>query len=493
MDNIYSNLGIPLQDQKILKKYSILKKIDDAINNIQKDYGYTEKERNLLDSFKVYLQNTNIIINEKIKNDSEFLEQADNEFDKSSTILSPQEDDLMKSFFKDHKILSENRLMLKIFKDILKFKKRTNVLITGESGTGKEGIAHAFHKLSKRKGIIAMNMAGSPDMLESDLFGHVKGAFTDAIETVNGAIQLACNGTLFLDEIGDIPLKIQKTLLRVLQEKKVIKRGSHTEEEADFRLISATNKNLLDCVKNGEMRKDFYRRINGILIHLPPLNSRRNDIPILANYFFQSVLSKIKIQDDPESKLNYNLKVIVSDFTMLESLDWSNGNVGELKIHSEKVAEAYFGYLESGFEIDRNTLHKLIEDPQCDIDEITNPSTVLTEEEENCFQLLIKKDFNIIKVSEHLPFGRDKVNSIINNSLLKLGSSYEYETKAIAISLTDILKIEKFNENEKLSIEINSRFIQIIKHHRPQPKIYSNDLNTNVEELIQIRKDLIPS
>jgi transcriptional regulator with PAS, ATPase and Fis domain len=499
MDNFYSELNVSQRELLILKKHSFLNKLNAAVESIPNDQQYTPEELKFIASAfekiqkSTSSQNENLLDSKNLKNISNVEEKADLEYDKNSDVLDPKEEDFMDKFFKDYKILSKNRLMLRIFNDIKKIRKLTNVLITGESGTGKEGIAHAIHYLSKRKGgIISLNMAGSSDNLESELFGHVKGAFTDAIEKVPGAIQLANKGTLFFDEIGDISLKIQKTLLRALQENKVKMKGSNTEEKVDFRLVSATNKDLIECVKTGEMREDFYKRIKGVHIHLPPLNSRRNDIPILANYFFQTVLSKLTYQDDPDLKLNYNLIVMDSDFTNLEKLNWSNGNVRDLKSRAEIVAEVYFGYLEDGINIDRNMLHKIIDDPLCELDEFISPFSILTEEEVNCIQLFIQMKFNILKVAENFPFGRDKANSIINNALIKLGSLYEYETNAIIISLIEILEIEKFNENEKLSKEINSRFIRIIEHHRPQPKIYSNDLNTNVEDLIQVRKNFIP-
>ena len=499
MDNTYSGLHIPQKDLIILRKYAFLNKLTEAMEEMPKDRQYTSADKKLVDDVNNYFQkvtssqNENPLESTNLKNIPDVEEKSEHEYDKNSSNISPKDQDFMNDFFKEHKILSENRLMLSVFKKIIKFRKRAKIVITGEPGTGKEGIAHAIHKLSGRTGkIVALNMASSSESLEGDLFGHKKGAFTDAFETVIGGIKVAHKGTLFLDEIGDIPEDIQGSMLRALQEKKVKMRGDITEESVDFRLITATNKDLSHCIETEKIREDFYYRIKGVRVHLPPLNDRRSDIPILANYFFNTSLSSLKNQAGSDSKFNDNLKISPSDFNILSTRDWSGGNVRDLKTEVENVADAYFGCLEEGLKIDRNMFHKIINDPYCDIDEIQSPNSILSDDETNCVRLLIQKEFNILKVAENVHFGRDKVNSIINNSLLKLGSSYEYETKAIAISLTDILKIEKFNENEKLSKEINSRFIRIIEHHRPQPKIYSNDLNTNVEDLIQVRKNFIP-
>ena len=198
MDNFYSELNVSQRELLILKKHSFLNKLNAAVESIPNDQQYTPEELKFIASAfekiqkSTSSQNENLLDSKNLKNISNVEEKADLEYDKNSDVLDPKEEDFMDKFFKDYKILSKNRLMLRIFNDIKKIRKLTNVLITGESGTGKEGIAHAIHYLSKRKGgIISLNMAGSSDNLESELFGHVKGAFTDAIEKVPGAIQLA--------------------------------------------------------------------------------------------------------------------------------------------------------------------------------------------------------------------------------------------------------------------------------------------------------------
>ena len=200
----------------------------------------------------------------------------------------------------------------------------STILVLGASGTGKELVAKAIHYNSSRKDkpFIAINCGAIPeDLLESELFGHVKGAFTSAVADKPGKFEVANGGTIFLDEIGDMPLHLQMKLLRVLQEHEIERIGSSRKIHLDVRLISATNVDLQLKVKEGRFREDLYYRLNVIPIHLPPLKERRGDIPQLARYFMEKICKE----------MNRPLIGIGADaLRAMEAYDWP-GNVREME------------------------------------------------------------------------------------------------------------------------------------------------------------------
>jgi two-component system response regulator PilR (NtrC family) len=186
-------------------------------------------------------------------------------------------------------LLSKSPHMEKIFNVIRKIHStRTSVLITGESGTGKELVAHALHSEGARadRPFVAVNCGAIPDeLMESELFGHVRGSFTGATADKPGLFHRADGGTLFLDEIGELSLGLQVKLLRALQERRVKPVGATTEDEVDVRVVAATNRELEEEVARGGFRQDLYYRLNVIEIRLPPLRQRREDIPMLTEHF----------------------------------------------------------------------------------------------------------------------------------------------------------------------------------------------------------------
>jgi two-component system, NtrC family, response regulator AtoC len=197
------------------------------------------------------------------------------------------------------------------------------VLITGESGVGKELVASYIHAHSRREGrpFVAVNCAGLPEtLLESELFGHVKGSFTGAHRDKSGKFELANSGTLFLDEVGEMTLRMQGLLLRVLETGELQKVGSdHPTVHADARVIAATNRNLPQLVRKRIFREDLYYRLNVIHVHVPPLRERREDIPVLAQFFLQRAAAHAGIECSAEP----------SFFAAAQGYDWP-GNVRQL-------------------------------------------------------------------------------------------------------------------------------------------------------------------
>ncbi|HRU40791.1 MAG TPA: sigma 54-interacting transcriptional regulator, partial [Candidatus Diapherotrites archaeon] len=228
-------------------------------------------------------------------------------------------------------ILGNNRALrdsIRLARDISR--SNINVLITGESGTGKELFARAIHMESNREGyFVPINCSAIPnELIESELFGYAAGAFTGALKTGKiGKMELANNGTLFLDEIGDMPLSMQPKILRVLENGEMTKIGSEKTIKTNIRIITATNKNLSEMVEAGLFRKDLYYRLNSVVINLPPLRERKDDIPLLVNRFIEDYC------------MEYGINILGITPEVLDSFvnhSWE-GNIRELKNVIERI------------------------------------------------------------------------------------------------------------------------------------------------------------
>ena len=252
-----------------------------------------------------------------------FLEKVSKEIEQRKRINILESE--LKERIEIGEIVGKSKAMQRIFKIIGKAASLdVNVLIQGESGTGKELVARALHHNSHRvtEPFITVNCAAIPkDLLESELFGHEKGAFTGAVDQKKGKFELANNGTLFLDEIGDMDLRLQAKILRVLQDKEFYRVGAKSSLKSGARIIAATNRNLEEAVENKQFREDLYHRLNVILIMIPPLREHKEDIPLLAKHFVEKVE-----QESNHGKIYISPEVL----KLLQHYEWS-GNIRELE------------------------------------------------------------------------------------------------------------------------------------------------------------------
>jgi len=252
-----------------------------------------------------------------------------NAVDKSNLVIETKV--LKRQITKTRAILGDSPSIKKIKKTIEKVAPTdARVLITGENGTGKELVARWIHEKSNRadKPLIEVNCAAIPgELIESELFGHEKGSFTSAIKQKLGKFEKASGGTLFLDEIGDMSLAAQAKVLRALQENKITRVGGEKDIEVDVRIIAATNKDLMQEIEDGNFREDLYHRISVIVVHIPTLNERIEDIPILADQFMEDIC-----QDNGIHKK----QITAGAMEGLKSIFWS-GNIRELRNIIERL------------------------------------------------------------------------------------------------------------------------------------------------------------
>lgn len=311
---------------------------------------------NALERYKFLKQNKQLLVN---------LEAQNAELTKLKQLLE-DENTYLKTEIKTVKnfeyIISEDEVVLQILQKIEQIAASdAPVLITGETGTGKELIARAVHDVSDRSSapFICVNCAAIPEALfESELFGHEKGAFTGAIAAKKGKFELAQNGTLFLDEIGELPMNMQVKLLRAIQEKSIERVGGSNTIKLNIRIVSATNLNLEVQVKENKFRSDLFYRLNVFPIELPPLRKRRNDIPLLLNFFLNKY----------NKKYHTRIKVIPNKIiAKLKSYNWP-GNIREFEntieraVITSKNDQLNIEYLIPTENIDEETVSEKMED-----------------------------------------------------------------------------------------------------------------------------------
>ena len=283
------------------------------------------------------------------------------------------------------RIIAKSHIMEVVFEQIrLAANSNANTFVSGESGTGKELTARAIHDLSERKDkpFVAVNCSALPEtLLESELFGHIKGAFTGAIKDKKGRIEIAEGGTLFLDEIGDISPLIQVKLLRFLQEKEYERVGDSITHKADVRIITATNKNLKELVHQGLFREDLYYRLNVFPIQLPPLRERKEDISILVDFFIKKFR---KITKKEIKNISSDALLILMDY------NWP-GNVRELE----------------------NAIEHAFVTCQTDTIDIFN---LPLEVRKNEFSLPLRSSFENPKVRKRGPISKEKLETILEQT-----------------------------------------------------------------------------
>ncbi|MCK7591550.1 sigma-54 dependent transcriptional regulator [Subsaxibacter sp. CAU 1640] len=238
---------------------------------------------------------------------------------------------LKKKVSKNYEMIGESKAISQI-KDMIEKVAATDarVLITGPNGTGKELVAHWLHQKSERAAgpLVEVNCAAIPsELIESELFGHVKGAFTSAVKDRAGKFEAANGGTIFLDEIGDMSLSAQAKVLRALQENKIQRVGNDKDIKVDVRVVAATNKNLKKEIEENRFREDLYHRLAVILIQVPALNDRREDIPLLVDYFSGKIA-----EEQGTAKKSFSSKAL----KLLQEYDWT-GNIRELRNVVERL------------------------------------------------------------------------------------------------------------------------------------------------------------
>jgi len=357
-----------------------------------------------------------------------------------------------------------------------------SVLVTGESGVGKESIPKIIHQLSHRKHgkYIAVNCGAIPEgTIDSELFGHEKGAFTGATQTRSGYFEVADGGTIFLDEVGELPLTTQVRLLRVLENGEFIKVGSSKVQKTDVRIVAATNVNMFDAIKKEKFREDLYYRLSTVEINIPPLRERQDDIHLLFRKFSSDFALKYKMP---------TIKLTDSAVNLLIKYRW-NGNIRQLRNIAEQIS-----VLEQERTIDANSLKSYLPDGGSNLPAVVNNSKSegdFSNEREILYKVLfdMKSDLNDLKklTMELMKSGNSKEVEKDNEGLIQKiygeGNKENYQE--------EFEDLEVLSIPEKLEQEENLREQEIKdKYHFAEEVEEEETLSLQDKELELIKKSL---
>ena len=368
-------------------------------------------------------------------------------------------DDKTMDFLRDRfGIIGESELMREVILKLLKVAPTDlTVLITGETGTGKEVFAHALHGLSERnsQAFVSVNCGAIPEtLLESELFGHEKGAFTGAVEQRKGFFEVAHKGTILLDEIGEMPIATQVKLLRILESGEFSRIGSSEVHKVNVRVIAATNRDLNYEIRNGRFRQDLYFRLNSFQLHLPSLRKHKEDIPLLAEYYASRIAKKNRV-----SYKGYTDEAL--DF--LETHSWP-GNIRELRNVIESVST-----LEHGRIIDRIMLQNQIG-------------------EQDGLHASIPNEHAIILSSHAQQSNFPQESDIVFRTLLEMKNELIEIKRALAAIFEKTAQLEM--QAQRAAEQSITEYPVITNNALPYPDEFSQDIHFNLEEM---EKQLIQS
>jgi len=445
------------------KRYLINELVDHTKVIPLMDDKHSSKDRiNIMDQL---LQSGELLV-EKLK-------QIENEEEKSiynktvaPYIPSDEEQAIFDRYRKDHDIVANSQAMLGVFKKIEQYKDDITVLITGETGVGKELVANAIHKQSNRRTkdkIYETVNCGAikSELVVAELFGAKKGSYTGAIQDRKGFFQYCDNGTIFLDEIGELSSDTQAALLRVLENGEIQMLGSTKALKTDVRVIAATNRNLVQEVKEKQFKPDLLSRLDQASIHVPSLKERLTDIPILAKHFFDLAVKKIAKQNNYVSKpLSQLLKV--NDFYPLVDMDWPR-NARGLKNAIVSFVHRNFNYLH---DIKPWMVEQLIKDDGITVQDLLATPTVkehpeLEEKHWSAMKSYIGEGYDQTKARKKVKLKDSRtLLKYVNTVLLVAGNEMGFDINEVAKWLTSKLA-DNSVDMEQLAVEIKSRYDKI--------------------------------